>query len=56
MKAPKDIRDMADEARATLAEIVEKHPNTPWALVAKREKGFALGLEWQASAFDRPTQ
>lgn len=51
MKAPKDIRDMAEEARVEMGELVTNHPNTPWALVAKREKGFALGLEWQASSF-----
>lgn len=51
MKAPKDIRDMADVARAAMGDLIANHPNTPWALVAKREKGFALGLEWQASSF-----
>jgi hypothetical protein len=51
MKSPKEIRDMVDEAKEILNGLIENHPNTPWAVLAKREKNISLGLEWQASSF-----
>jgi hypothetical protein len=30
-------------------KIEDEHPNTPWALLAQREKLYAMGLEWRAS-------
>jgi hypothetical protein len=35
-------------ARAQFAKIAEKFPNTPWAVLSKRENLTALGLDWQA--------
>ena len=29
---------------------MEQHPGTPWAILAKREKLTALGLEWRPRA------
>jgi hypothetical protein len=52
MKAPKEVRDLAEEGKNLLNELATAHPGTPWALAAKREKNLALGLEWQASAFE----
>ena len=35
-------------ARALLTKMIEKYPNTPWAVLSKRENLTALGLDWQA--------
>jgi hypothetical protein len=50
MKSDKETRDLADEARETLSNIVKEHLGTPWAMLAKRERHIALGLEWQPYA------
>ena len=36
------------EARKRFAALAEKYPNTPWAVLSKRENLTALGMEWQA--------
>ncbi len=46
---PADIRTMATEGKEAMNAIAEAYPNTPWALLAKRDKGAALGLTWQVS-------
>lgn len=38
---------LAVDARKVLDKIAADHPNTPWAVIAKREKFAALGLDWQ---------
>ncbi|MBY0231890.1 MAG: caspase family protein, partial [Gemmataceae bacterium] len=35
-------------ARKLYGEVAEGHAKTPWAVLAKREKLTALGMEWQA--------
>lgn len=35
-----------DEARKLLTRVVEDHPGTPWALLAKRELKDPLGFKW----------
>ena len=35
-------------ARAQFAKLAAKFPNTPWAVLSKRENLTALGLDWQA--------
>ncbi|OUV71664.1 MAG: hypothetical protein CBC98_08020 [Planctomycetaceae bacterium TMED138] len=36
----------ADQARECLRKVVEDHPGTPWAFLAKRELGQPLGYAW----------
>ncbi len=36
----------ADQAREYLRRVIEDHPGTPWALLAKRELGQPLGYAW----------
>jgi len=47
MTSPKEIRDIADEAKNGFAEIVTNFPNTPWAVMAKAQKNMAFGLKWE---------
>jgi hypothetical protein len=47
MKSKRDIRDIAEQAREMFEEIASKHKGTPWAVLAKRAKSVALGLEWR---------
>lgn len=46
---PAEIRSLASEGKEAMIAIAENYPNTPWALLAKRDKGVALGLTWQVS-------
>lgn len=41
-------RKLARSAGKTLTSLSEDHKNTPWEVLAKREKLTALGLEWKA--------
>ena len=36
----------ADQAREYLRRVIEDHPGTPWAFLAKRELGQPLGYAW----------
>jgi hypothetical protein len=51
MASPKDIRDLAEEGKQTMAELSKSHPNTPWAVMAKMNRNIVLGVVWQASSF-----
>ena len=37
----------ATECRKTLEKLMKEHPDTPWAILAKRDHLTNLGLEWQ---------
>ena len=47
MKSKKEIQKLAEEAHDAFARIVDEHRGTPWALQAKRDRSFSLGLVWQ---------
>jgi hypothetical protein len=47
MSSPKEIRDMAEEARETLGQLEKNYPNTPWAYLGNKQKDIKLGLQWQ---------
>jgi hypothetical protein len=47
MKSKKEIQNLAEEAQALFAKIIAEHKGTPWALQAKRDRVFSLGLVWQ---------
>ncbi len=46
-----DGKTLAKEIKKELENLVTEHPRTPWALQAKRERGLALGLQWQGVTF-----
>jgi hypothetical protein len=39
----------AGKAKKILEKIAKDYPNTPWEVLAKRDKLTALGMEWQAA-------
>jgi len=47
MNCSPEFRALAAEGKEKLEEIIKSHPNTPWAMLAKREKNSRLGLTWQ---------
>jgi hypothetical protein len=53
MSSPREIRDVADEATEILEVIIDENPNTPWAVLSKRQKFTSLGLKWEGSNFGR---
>jgi hypothetical protein len=42
-------KDWVKELKRTWDKIVADYPETPWAVVARRERLNALGLEWRAA-------
>jgi hypothetical protein len=40
-------KKLAAESRKKLDKIIADYPDTPWAVLAKRDRSSALGLEWQ---------
>ena len=54
--ATKEIRDLADEGRDLLVEVAKENPHTPWALLAKRDKGIVLGLKWEPFSDGTPVE
>ena len=40
------VANVARETRALLERVVEDHPNTPWALLARRELKDPFGFKW----------
>ena len=38
------------KARKLYDRIVAEHPDTPWAVLARREQRTSLGLEWKPAA------
>lgn len=47
MKSKKDVQTLADEAREHFTTVITAYKGTPWAVQAKRDRAFALGLAWQ---------
>jgi hypothetical protein len=46
MKSKKDVQKYADDAQEAYNILITQHKGTPWAIQAKREKSFSLGLLW----------
>jgi len=40
------VKEMRKELRKLYDTLIREHPNTPWAILAKRERNTALGLRW----------
>ncbi len=47
MKSGKDVIAIANEAKELYNKLITEHKGTPWAIQAKRDKAFSLGLAWQ---------
>mgnify|MGYP001327038303 CR=1 FL=1 len=47
LQSPKEVRDLAADAKRILDQIMIDHPGTPWAVLAKRARSTALGMTWQ---------
>lgn len=41
------LEKMAQKSKMYLERVVEEHPNTPWALLAKKELENPIGWEWK---------
>ncbi len=50
MKSKREVKDLAEAGREIFTKIAEEHKGTPWAVLAKRAKSIALGLEWKPYA------
>lgn len=48
------VEKVARETRALLQRVVDDHPNTPWALLAKRELKDPFGFKWQETFVPPP--
>ena len=42
-----DVETMSNKAKMYLQRVVDEHPDTPWALLAKQELDNKLGWEWK---------
>jgi hypothetical protein len=38
-------KGLAAESRKKLDKVIAAHPDMPWAIMAKRDRGSGLGLE-----------
>lgn len=47
LQSPKEVRDLAADARKLLAKLAAEHSGTPWEVLAKRARTTSLGLAWQ---------
>jgi hypothetical protein len=47
MKSKKEVQMLAEQAQEAYARLITEHKGTPWAIQAKREKNFSLGLVWR---------
>jgi hypothetical protein len=50
MESGKEFRDLADDAKASFAEIATNYANTPWAVMAKSQKNMTFGQKWEPLA------
>jgi len=46
------IKKLAQKATEYLKRVVDKHPDTPWGLLAERELSQPMGWEWKESTVD----
>ena len=56
MAVTRDMKDLADEGRDRLVDLAKSNPHTPWALLAKRDKGVVLGLRWEPFSDGTPSE
>ena len=49
-------RKLLEKAKTYLERVVDKHPGTPWALVAERELAIPIGWQWNESYTPPPPE
>ena len=47
-----DPKDNTEKARELLQRVIDDHPGTPWALLAKKELENPVGWKWESSFTD----
>ncbi len=52
VQSAKEVRELAEESKRLLGQVIKDHPGTPWEVLAKRARLTALGLAWQPASFD----
>ena len=45
-------KNLEKASRKLLDQIIKDNPDTPWAILARREKLTALGLQWQGAKIE----
>jgi hypothetical protein len=48
----KDTRDWEKKRQEILERLAKEHPDTPWAIIARRDKNTFLGLTIQEAKVD----
>jgi hypothetical protein len=43
----KDIKELVSEMKDAFKSLKKNHPNTPWEILARRDAGNWLGLDWE---------
>jgi hypothetical protein len=49
-----NIRKMHDKALVYLNRVIDEHPDTPWAFLAKMELSDPLGWKWREGQMEVP--
>lgn len=49
-------RKLLDKAKLYLERVVDKHPGTPWAMLAERELAIPIGWEWTEDYTEPPRE
>jgi hypothetical protein len=50
-----DKKDQPEElARQHLQRVIDEHPDTPWAYIARRELDYPLAFQWQEAFMEPP--
>ena len=47
MKNKKGAEQLAEESKGLYDKLIAEHKGTPWAIQAKRDRSFSLGLAWR---------
>jgi hypothetical protein len=50
----KDVRQLADDARAGLTAVAKDHPKTTWAALAEKDLEAKPGLRWEPTVIEPP--
>ena len=46
MKSNMEVQMLAEESQQAFGKLIAEHKGTPWAIQAKRDRSFSLGLVW----------
>ncbi|OWK39729.1 hypothetical protein [Fimbriiglobus ruber] len=54
LSSKKEVKDMAEEAKRLLAEVIKTHPGTPWAMIADMRLKENMGMVWEPAVLPDP--